>query len=86
MLHSFQSGGAVLVIVDEDYHINTLSGDVNTLRFLVGNSDLPNFAWRHNTNDPGLCTVETENGRYNGRISGGRAMEYIRQHEKKAAS
>ena len=85
MLFSFKSGDAVLVIIDEDYQINTVSGDVNTLRYLAADAELPNFKWRHNTGDPALRTVESEGCTYHGRVSGDRSIEYLFAHRKKTA-
>lgn len=86
MLHSFEGGKAVLIVVDEDYQIDTVSGDVNTLRYLVSETDLPNFVWRHNTNDPGIRTVDTDGNSYLGRRAGWNAMKALNLSGKKKAA
>ena len=86
MLHSFEGGKAVLIVVDEDYRIDTVSGDANSLRMLAGDADLPGFVWRHNTGDPGIRTVDVKNGKYLGRVAGGQVVSALFPRKKKAES
>lgn len=82
LLHSRKDGSAVLILVDENYEIHQLSGELETMRLLLQDVDLPNFIWRH-ASDSGVYQAGTAG--YEGRY-GGNGLALIDQYRKKKAS
>jgi hypothetical protein len=86
LLQSFQGGEAVLVIVDEDYELHTITADVNTLCLILEGADLPGLRWRHSTKDPAIRVVERRGGEYRHRAQGGDALGLIEEYRKRKAA
>lgn len=79
-LRTWESGEAMLLMVDADYGFHSVSGHVEALRMLLQDVELPNVTWVHNS---GGRAYYAEGHKYKGRYLGGKGLSLLEQYRKK---